>query len=210
MEPEVVARAFEPFFTTKEKGRGTGLGLSTVYGVVKQSNGHIQVYSEKGEGTTIKIYLPASGDPLAAALRQGDGVRAGGAGGETLLLVEDEPLVRELAREILEGEGYLVLDAGSGSEALHIGREHGHRIDLIVTDIIMPGMNGREVFERLSEGRSDLKVLYMSGYTQSAIVHRGVLEPGTPFLQKPFTIPTLLERVREILDSAAAPSPKTS
>jgi PAS domain S-box-containing protein len=202
MDPETVSRVFEPFFTTKEKGRGTGLGLSTVYGVVKQSNGHIQIYSERGIGTTIKVYLPAAEGPVDALPRGPAESTDRIARGETLLLIEDEPLVRELAYEILIGQGYQVLGAGSGAEALRICESHPESIQLVVTDVIMPGMNGREVYERMSQLRPGLKVLYMSGYTQSAIVHRGVLEPGTAFVQKPFTIPGFLERVRETLDTS--------
>jgi CheY-like chemotaxis protein len=202
MDSETVSRVFEPFFTTKEKGRGTGLGLSTVYGVVKQSNGHIQVYSERGIGTTIKVYLPAAEGPVDALARGPSESTDRIVRGETLLLIEDEPLVRELAYEILTGQGYQVLDAGSGAEALRICESHPEPIQLVVTDVIMPGMNGREVYERMAQLRPGLKVLYMSGYTQSAIVHRGVLEPGTAFVQKPFTIPGFLDRVRETLDTA--------
>ncbi len=202
MDPETVTRVFEPFFTTKEKGRGTGLGLSTVYGVVKQSNGHIQVYSERGIGTTIKVYLPAAEGPVEVLPRNSAESAARVIRGETLLLIEDETLVRELAHEILAGQGYHVLDANSGEEAMRICEAHPEPIQLVVTDVIMPGMNGREVYERMAQLRPGLKVLYMSGYTQSAIVHRGVLESGTAFVQKPFTIPAFLERVREVLDTS--------
>jgi len=202
MDTETVSRVFEPFFTTKEKGRGTGLGLSTVYGVVKQSNGHIQIYSERGIGTTIKVYLPAAEGPVEQQPRNQGERAAGVIRGETLLLIEDEPLVRELAHEILTGQGYRVLEANSGAEAIRICESHPDPIQLVVTDVIMPGMNGREVFERMAQLRPDLRVLYMSGYTESAIVHRGVLEPGTAFVQKPFTIPGFLERIREILDTS--------
>ena len=202
MDAETVSRVFEPFFTTKEKGRGTGLGLSTVYGVVKQSNGLVQVYSERGRGTTIKVYLPAAEGPLYQAGDAREAEEGGSRHDETLLLIEDEPLVRELAHEILAGQGYRVLNATSGPEAIRICESHPDRIHLVVTDVIMPGMNGREVFQRLSTLRPGLRVLYMSGYTQSAIVHRGVLEPGTAFIQKPFTIPGLLDRIRETLDGS--------
>jgi PAS domain S-box-containing protein len=202
MDPETISRVFEPFFTTKEKGRGTGLGLSTVYGVVKQSNGHIQVYSERGIGTTIKVYLPAADGPAEVLPRGQSESAARVIRGETLLLIEDEPLVRELAHEILTGQGYRVLEANSGAEAIRICESHPEPIQLVVTDVIMPGINGREVYERMAQLRPGLKVLYMSGYTQSAIVHRGVLEPGTAFVQKPFTIPAFLERVREVLDTS--------
>jgi len=202
MDPETVSRVFEPFFTTKDKGKGTGLGLSTVYGIVKQSSGHIHVYSESGVGTTFKVYLPAAEGAIAmrAASRESKVTLANT--GETLLLIEDEQQVRELALEILLGHGYRVLEASSGTEAVGMAEKHPEPIQMVVTDVVMPGMNGREAYERLSRLRPDLKVLYMSGYTESAIVHRGVLEPGTAFLQKPFTIPSFLERIREVLDAS--------
>src|SRR5262249_13301131 len=158
------------------------------------------IYSEKGSGTCVKVYVPAV-EGAATAPAPSEKSAAARRGGETLLLVEDEPLVRELAHEILVDQGYRVLEAGSGQEALRICDSHRGAIDLMVTDVIMPGMNGREVYEHLVRRRPRLKVLYMSGYTQSAIVHRGVLEPGTAFVQKPFTIPTFLDSVREVLDS---------
>jgi PAS domain S-box-containing protein len=199
MDPETVSHIFEPFFTTKEKGKGTGLGLSTVYGTVKQSKGHIQVYSERGHGTTFKVYIPAAEGEVTSKSREDSSSRARGS--ETLMIVEDERQVRELAREILAGHGYKVLEASSGTEAIGLCEKHPDPIQMVVTDVVMPGLSGRETYEQLARLRPGLKVLYMSGYTQGAIVHRGVLEPGTAFVQKPFSVPIFLERVRAVLDS---------
>jgi PAS domain S-box-containing protein len=199
MDAETQRQIFEPFFTTKEVGKGTGLGLSMVYGVVKQSGGNIWVYSEPGRGTTFKIYLPRVDD-------RGEKVQAAAPpalppGTETILLVEDEGMVRMLLRDILVAEGYTVLAASGGPEALQICGRHEGSIHLIVTDVVMPGMSGRELVARLSETCRDLKVLYISGYTDDAIVHHGVLDEGTNFLQKPFTPDAVLRKVREVLDS---------
>ncbi|HXE89608.1 MAG TPA: ATP-binding protein [Terriglobales bacterium] len=206
MDLETIGRIFEPFFTTKEKGKGTGLGLSTVYGIVKQSGGYVWVESAPGEGSTFTIYLPRveapaddeSDEPLSAARR----------GGETILLVEDDAVVRELARRILAGSGYHVLPAGSVVEAERFCRQHAGNLDLLLTDVVMPGMSGRDLARRLAVMRPRMRVLYMSGYTDNVIVHRGVLDPGTHFLQKPFTPRTLLEKVREVLDGRLEPEPK--
>jgi PAS domain S-box-containing protein len=198
MAPDVRARVFEPFFTTKEVGRGTGLGLATVYGIVKQSNGYITVYSEVGQGTTFKVYLPqASG--AVAALEQSE-ARGHQGGSETILLVEDESDVRELARQFLDSHGYRVLEAHDGREALTVSSRHNGPIDLLVTDVVMPGMSGRELAERLIPARPAMKVLYVSGYTAEAIGHHGILEPGTQFLQKPFSREALARKLREVLD----------
>ncbi|HEV8376196.1 MAG TPA: ATP-binding protein, partial [Candidatus Polarisedimenticolia bacterium] len=201
MDPETVSHIFEPFFTTKEKGKGTGLGLSTVYGTVKQSKGHIQVYSERGIGTTFKVYIPAAQGELAQRASKKDS-SSHARGSETLLIIEDERQVRELAREVLAGHGYKVLEASTGGEAIGICKAHPDPIQMVVTDVVMPGLSGRETYEQLVRLRPGLKVLYMSGYTQGAIVHRGVLEPGTAFVQKPFSVPNLLERVRSVLDDS--------
>jgi CheY-like chemotaxis protein len=199
MSPEVKARIFEPFFTTKERDKGTGLGLSTVYGIVKQSGGYIWVYSEPGRGTTFKIYLPRVDAPAEAIgrPREADSV----AGTETILLAEDDPMLRPLTQALLEKLGYTVLAAANAEEALGVAGRHGGRIHLLVSDVVMPGASGRELARRLSASRPDTKTLYVSGYTDDAIVHHGMLEPGLHFLQKPFTPAALARRVREVLDA---------
>ncbi|HMK52893.1 MAG TPA: PAS domain S-box protein, partial [Thermodesulfobacteriota bacterium] len=200
MAKDVREKIFEPFFTTKEKGKGTGLGLSTVYGIVKQSGGNIWVYSEPGHGTTFKIYLPIVGEDLET-LSGRDEAESLPRGSETVLLVEDELSVRELAHRLLHQQGYNVLEADNGKEALGIAQEtHGETIHLLLTDVVMPQMGGKELADQLKIMRPDLKVLYTSGYTDDAIVHHGTLDPGTHFLQKPFSPKTLLHKVREVLD----------
>lgn len=200
MSRGVKEKIFEPFFTTKEKGKGTGLGLSTVYGIVKQSGGNIWVYSEPGHGTTFKIYLPRVEEELDA-LSSRDETDSLPRGNETILLVEDEPLVRDLAHRFLTEHGYTILEAADGEEALRAAQEHaGKRIHLLLTDVVMPQMGGKELADRLRRLRPSIKVLYTSGYTDEAIVHHGVLDPGTHFLQKPFSPKTLLHKVREVLD----------
>jgi CheY-like chemotaxis protein len=197
MSEEVRGKLFEPFFTTKEFGKGTGLGLATVYGIVKQSGGNIWVYSERGKGSTFKIYLPL-------VKEAGAGTDAAAQppvlppGTETILLVEDEPMVRKAAHRILAGAGYRVVEAGDPAEAL--GRvKDADGIDLLLTDVVMPSMSGRELSERLREQKPDLRVLYMSGYTENAIVHHGVLEANVLLLPKPFTRESLLQMVRKAL-----------
>src|SRR5216110_2815616 len=199
MDEATQAHLFEPFFTTKEVGKGTGLGLATVYGIVKQSGGYIWVYSEPGRGTTVKVYLPrvrgAAEPPLPAP--EPPPLRGGN---ETVLLVEDAAPVRTLARRSLEARGYTVLDAADGPSAIELSRRHSGVIDALVTDVVMPGMSGRELAERLAPTRPEMKVLYTSGYTDDAMVRQGVLSAGVAFLQKPFVPDTLARKVREVLD----------
>jgi len=200
MDEATQSRVFEPFFTTKEIGKGTGLGLSTVYGIVKQHDGNIWIYSELGEGTTIKIYLPSvieQAEDVAAKVEQ----EPAPGGTETILLVEDEPAVLAVAERMLRPLGYTVLSAPSPSKVAEALSGHGGKIDLLLTDVIMPGSSGRALFDRLSADQPDLKVLYISGYTDAAIVHHGVLERGTAFLGKPFSAGELARKVREALDS---------
>jgi two-component system, cell cycle sensor histidine kinase and response regulator CckA len=202
MDAATQARIFEPFFTTKAQGKGTGLGLATVYGIVKQSGGWIWVYSEPGQGTSFKVYLPRVAEAAAPApTSQAPPVSVRGS--ETVLLVEDEEMIRNLVWKVLKANGYTVLVAGNGRDAEHVAGRHEGPIHLIVTDVVMPGMNGREVAQRLAAARAGIKVLYLSGYTDDAIVHHGVLEPGVAFLQKPFTPAVLGRKVREVLDSPA-------
>jgi nitrogen-specific signal transduction histidine kinase/CheY-like chemotaxis protein len=198
MVAEIQARIFEPFFTTKEKGKGTGLGLATVYGIVKQSGGNIWVYSEPGRGTSFKIYLPQVGEATAAAAPPIPSEARTGAS-ETILLVEDDRGVRALARRVLELHGFRVLEADRGEDALQISERHEGPIHLLLTDVIMPGMSGRALADRLGTGHPETRVLFMSGYTDEAIVHHGVLESGIAFLQKPFTPDSLARKVRETL-----------
>jgi PAS domain S-box-containing protein len=198
MSEEVVSRIFEPFFTTKEPGKGTGLGLAMVYGIVKQAGGHVWAYSEVGRGTTFKLYFPRIDEPVTGVTLDEDALPARGS--ETILLVEDEESLRDIAREILEGHGYQVLPAGGADAALALARSHPARIDLVLTDVVMPGTNGRVLADALVAARPGLRVLFMSGYTDDVIAHRGVLEPGTLLLEKPFTVLGLLRRVREALE----------
>jgi signal transduction histidine kinase/CheY-like chemotaxis protein len=199
IDPEVRARIFEPFFTTKEVGKGTGLGLSTVYGIVKQSGGLIDVYSEIGHGTTFKVYLPRlEGSVVEIAPRPRSAVAARGS--ETVLLVEDEDLVRAVIRETLELHGYHVVEASDGNQALHALERTSRTFDLVVTDVMMPQMSGPEFVERAARIRDRLKVLFISGYTDKAIVHHGVVGPRTAYLQKPFSPDVLAQKVREVLD----------
>ncbi|MDQ3818479.1 MAG: ATP-binding protein [Acidobacteriota bacterium] len=199
MDEQVKARIFEPFFTTKELGKGTGLGLSTIYGIVKQSEGNIWVYSEPGMGTTFKVYLPrvdeagqeAQRAPVEANLPRGS---------ETILLVEDEETVRELIRQVLVMQGYRVLQAANGKEAIELCGKVDRTIDLVITDVVMPQMGGRELIENLEPRLTETRVLYMSGYTDDAIVHHGVLDESMCFLEKPFTTDVLIKKVREVLD----------
>jgi two-component system, cell cycle sensor histidine kinase and response regulator CckA len=198
MTEELKARIFEPFFTTKGPGRGTGLGLATVYGIVKQSGGHVYVYSEPGLGSTFKIYLPRVEGrvPTGKTLHQ----QTIPHGKETILLVEDESALREFGRYALQTFGYTVLAASNGREAISIFERQQGAIHLLVSDVVMPEMGGRQVAERLSAMKPGLKVLYLSGYTDDAVVRHGVLAAETAFLQKPFTPKALASKVREVLD----------
>ena len=199
MDAQTQARIFEPFFTTKEPGKGTGLGLATVYGVVKQSGGYIWVYSELGQGTTFKVYLPmvaVTAEKLAAEKT----IPAPSSGTETILFVEDEQSVRELVREYLTACGYSVLEASDGVQALEIAAMHPGAIQLLVTDVVMPRLSGRELATQIASARRDLKVLYISGYTDDSVFRHGVLEGGMEFLQKPFNLKALAQKIRDILD----------
>jgi len=199
MDAETRSHIFEPFFTTKGLGQGTGLGLSTVYGIVQQSGGHIAVYSEPGRGTSFKIYLPQVPDAVPGAEALSAQIPAAG-GRETVLLAEDDPAVRDVTSEILAQRGYRVLRAPDGQSALEIARSHAGEIPLLVTDIVMPGMTGPELATALQAERPGVRVLYMSGYTDDSVVRHGVLAEGMPYLQKPFTPDALARKVRELLD----------
>jgi len=201
MDAEVKGHLFEPFFTTKPRDKGTGLGLATVYGIVKQSDGFIWVYSEPGKGTTFKIYLPRYHGPKTAATRHPSPPAGGALGTETVLLVEDEAAVRSLARRVLERHGYRVIEAPNADDALARCREHASEIHLLLTDVVMPGLGGRELAIRVAELRPDVKILYMSGYTDDAVVRHGVLEAEMAYLAKPFTPEGLASKVREVLNT---------
>jgi len=206
MDTETQSHIFEPFFTTKGT-KGTGLGLSTVYGIVKQSGGYIWVSSEVGRGTTFKIYLPrvASPEEPAAHVVAPVEIRKVEPGTETILLVEDEANLRYLARQYLEKQGYKVIEAADGAVAMQIAVAHEAVIHLLLTDVIMPGMNGRELAQRISEIRPNVKILYMSGYTENVIGHNGMLDAGIRLLQKPFNLRDLRSKVREVLDATPTP-----
>ncbi len=200
MSAEVKARAFEPFFTTKSVGQGTGLGLATCYGIIKQSGGHISVYSEPDRGTTFKIYLPQVNRPAEARPqpRESAGLPRGT---EMILLVEDDPALREMAAEVLRRLGYVVLAADNGVNALSLVEQRGEEsIDLLFTDVVMPQLSGKELSDRILASHPKTKTLFTSAYTENAVVHQGMLNPGVALLQKPFTPSTLALKVREVLD----------
>jgi len=198
MNTETQKRIFDPFFTTKEMGRGTGLGLSTVFGIIKQHKGHIGVYSEPEHGTTFKIYLPLADEAVKAKLVPAQSPSSI-YGTETVLVVEDEELVRKVVCETLEAHGYDVVEGSTPLEGLKLVADKPV-IDLLLTDVVMPEMNGKELYGKLCELYPDSKVLYMSGYTNNVIVHHGLLEEGINFLQKPFALRDLVQKVRQSLD----------
>jgi two-component system cell cycle sensor histidine kinase/response regulator CckA len=198
MDAATKARLFEPFFTTKGMGKGTGLGLSTVFGIVRQSGGSIDVYSEPDHGTCVKVYLPRIDQPVPVELQ--DVRKKVSRGSETILLVEDDDMVRNLVRETLEREGYKILDAAGPKQARRLAEQFKSAIPLMITDVVMPKVNGRDLAEELTRHRPDMKVLYMSGYTDGAILNSGLLRKEVAFLQKPFTPAALTEMVRAVLE----------
>jgi CheY-like chemotaxis protein len=204
MDESTRRRIFEPFYTTKGPGKGTGLGLSTVYGIITQSHGHIFVYSEVGRGTTFKMYLPQVAEALTAD--RPTPTLASTSGTETILLVEDDAALRKVATRILESAGYTLLTAANGVEALSLVDRHKAPLHLLLTDVVMPEMSGRELATRLAEIRPETKVLYASGYTDDAIVLHGVLEAGVPFVSKPFTAAELTHKIRQVLDAQSCHS----
>ncbi|HHS13953.1 MAG TPA: response regulator [bacterium] len=198
---EIKSKIFEPFFTTKERGKGTGLGLSTVYGIVKQSNGDILVYSEEGKGTTFKIYLPRVSEDYDEPAYKQTRTRCLKKGSETILLVEDEPMVRDLTSRMLKKQGYQVIETGSPMEALNISRNYPGKIDLILTDVIMPQMNGKELAAQITNDRKNAKILFISGHADSMIDQHGILKTSFHFLQKPFTMENLNGKIRTLFDN---------
>jgi CheY-like chemotaxis protein/two-component sensor histidine kinase len=199
MDEETQSRIFEPFFTTKDKGKGTGLGLSTVYGIVKQSNGYIVTQSKLGLGTTFRIYLPLAEENKDQSEGCKTTTQASG-GSETVLLVEDEESVRELVRQTLQSRGYNVLEAENGEAGLEVAANHSGTIHILISDVVMPGMGGRALAEQMKRAHPQIKVLFLSGYTEDAVIQGG-LESGTSFLQKPFTLQALTRKVREVLST---------
>jgi CheY-like chemotaxis protein len=200
MDKDVLAQIFEPFFTTKEMDKGTGLGLATVYGIVKQNNGYIEVQSEPGKGTTFNLYLPRH--EAETETDQEKVLSAGPATGtETVLLVEDQKTVLELGRRLLTELGYTVLTAATTDEAIRLAAEHIGEIHLLMTDVVMPGMNGLDLAERMRQTRPEIKCLYMSGYTADIITRHGVIEEGIHFIRKPFSLEELAGKARGALDA---------
>jgi len=209
IDPETQARIFEPFFTTKEKGKGTGLGLSTVYGIVKQSNGHILVDSTPGRGTKFRIYLPLVKEPADAIKPVSVAPRALG-GNETVLLVEDEKGVRQVAWHYLNRSGYTVLEAQNGREALEIARQYPHRIHVLITDMVMPGIGGSELAKQMALLQPETRVVYMSGYSETALFEHNGVAPDLVLLPKPFTQESLTSAVRDAIDRGAKPKDLTN
>jgi CheY-like chemotaxis protein len=198
MDEETVSHIFEPFFTTKEKDKGTGLGLSTVYGIVKQSGGYIWVYSEKEKGTTIKVYFPRVDESIKPDTKSEVSAKFLN-GTETLLVVEDEDMVREIITHTLNRYSYTLLVANGPDEAFQLCKKYTGKINLLITDVIMQGMSGRDLAQQLSPRYPEMKILYISGYTDDIIIHHGILDQGINFMQKPFTPYTLARKVREVL-----------
>lgn len=206
MDPQTIAHCFEPFFTTKEAGKGTGLGLSTVYGIVKQSGGSVWACSDPGNGTTFEVYLPQVEEPVAEQPEDPRAAPPAPQGNATILLVEDEELVRRLTADVLSRQGYRVIEAANGAEALLAAEKHGEPIPLAITDVVMPGMTGWDLAVRLRGLRPEMRFLYMSGYAEDSIVRAGLRDPAVPFLQKPFTPAALVAKVREVLEKHAPPA----
>lgn len=201
MSESIKAKIFEPFFTTKQSGKGTGLGLSSVYGIVKQMQGDLHVYSEPGMGSTFKVFLPCKRKESIPDRKRPQRSKRLPRGKETILLVEDEENVRKLTARLLKRQGYKVVEASAGKEALELARRYKNRIDLLLTDVVMPKMNGKSLADELSRTISGLKILYISGYTNVFIINQGILRRDTPFLQKPFTVETLSHKVRHVFDN---------
>jgi hypothetical protein len=199
MTREVIDRAFEPFFTTKSKGVGTGLGLASVYGIITQARGHVRVYSEPGIGTTFTILLPATGHDAVPARAPAPASASAGGTGETILVVEDEPAMREVTRRILSRSGYQVITAANGREAIQAATSHDGGIDVLVTDIVMPQMLGQEAAERIRALRPGVKVLFMSGYTRGLLDSKGIAAGDVNLIEKPFTEESLLTRLRQVM-----------
>ena len=199
MNSKTLNQLFEPFFTTKAQGKGTGLGLAMVYGAVKQNNGHINVYSEPGHGTTFKVFLPSYRSATAFHTEQQQ-TQIPAANGEIILLVEDEPAILKMARQMLESVGYVVIAVATPGEAISKAQELHGGIDLLITDVVMPEINGRELVRNITSIYPDIKYLYISGYTADTIAHKGVLDEGINFIQKPFTRNALAAKIREVLE----------